>query len=489
MDRGNLLVEKHSPKSFDDFIGHNQILQRSRQWINSWKEGIPEKPLLFYGPPGVGKTCLAYLIAKEAGWQMFELNASDFRNKDIIDKIVGGAAFNASFSGEKRLILLDEVDGIQKRKDRGGLQAITAILKNAGNPIILTANAIYTKDRKLDTIKNYCELIQFNKVMYTSIAKKLKEIGDIEDIDYDLECINALAKNSEGDVRAAISDLQNLCMPDKKITLQDVESNGFRERQTDVFKVLEKIFKRKNFKEIQALRFSVDIDSNLLKKWVEENIPRIYEGNDIPSAFNVLSRADIFDGRIYRRQHWGFLKYSTELASNGVAFAKQNEYHGWLKMQFPGILRSLSSSKSSRALKNSLAGKMSKKIHSSTTQIIRDDLPFLKMLFENNDIARELAAQFEFDEKEIAFLMNTKPERKKVQKLLEESQELRRKHVKPKPIKAVSVFDEKEDKDQESISLFGKENSEDEGNGNNENEEKTKPKVEENQTSLSNFLS
>ena len=142
-----LWTDKFAPQNFADFVGNVEIVEETRKWASVWNEGKKGKPLLFFGPTGTGKTQLAFLIAKEFDWELFELNASDFRSKDVIDRVVGIASQGASLYGKKRLILLDEVDGLQAR-DRGGAAAIAKIIKESSNPVILTANDIY-KDQNL----------------------------------------------------------------------------------------------------------------------------------------------------------------------------------------------------------------------------------------------------------------------------------------------------------------------------------------------------
>ena len=458
----DIFTEKHAPQAFDQFVGNSGLVQTVKDWARAWNEGKSGKPLLFHGPPGVGKTCLALLTAKLSGWQVFELNASDLRNKDVIERLVSAAAFNSSFTGGKRLILLDEVDGLQ-RADRGGNTAILNVIKQSQNPVILTANKIYTKDRKLDAIKAYCQEMKFTKIMSPSIAKRLREVCEREGIDYDLEVLKALAQNSSGDLRAALLDLQSLSF-DQKITLEDLDSGGYREREEDIFKIMEKIFKSRDLAQIRRAKAASEVDNRLLKGWIEENIPRIYKkGDDAELAFRKLSKADVFDGRIMRRQHWGFLRYSSELMASGVALAKENDYHGWLQVQFPQLLKKLSASKSTRNLKQGLAAKMSSAIHTSPRQIIKSDLPFLKMVLANKELAPEMVYRFDWDEKEVAFLLETKPERKKVQSLIEKAKALQAERAKPKKLSLEGSRPEGEaseekielEVDEKQTSLFG----------------------------------
>ncbi|GAI92250.1 unnamed protein product, partial [marine sediment metagenome] len=156
-----LFPEKYFPKDFHEFIGNPEVVGRVNQWAQLWQQGKKQKPLLLYGSTGTGKTCLALLVAKQFNWQVFELNASDFRTKDSIERLAGAAAQGASFSNSFRLVLLDEVDGLQA-VDRGGAGAIVKILKEAQNPVILTANNIYG-DQKLAPIRQACDLVQFRR--------------------------------------------------------------------------------------------------------------------------------------------------------------------------------------------------------------------------------------------------------------------------------------------------------------------------------------
>ncbi|MEW6294827.1 MAG: replication factor C large subunit [Candidatus Diapherotrites archaeon] len=472
-----LWTERYFPGNLTEFIGNTDIVEKIVAWANEWKKGKKGKPLLLYGPTGTGKTALAYLIARINNWDIFELNASDFRTKEIIERIVSGAALNASFSGQLRLILLDEIDGLQAR-DKGGAGAVLAVLKEAQNPVILTANDIYS-NRKLAPIKAYCQQLQFKRVNYLSIAKRLKEILELEKVSFDPEAITLLSKNCSGDIRSALIDLQTLSMKGR-IEMKDIESLSYREREEDVFKILRKIFTAKEFSEARNPRFSSEISDELLERWIEENIPRHFtEPNDTANAFERLSKADIFNGRIMRRQHYGFLRYSSDLMTVGVSLSKSKDYPGFIMYQFPKLLSSLSKSSGIRATKKGLAEKLSEKIHSSTHEIIGEDLPFIKILFRNKNEAVEFSAQFDLSEEEIAFLLGTKPETKKVKELYEKAQEKKNKIIsgKRRAFSGITEFELKRIEETKKI----------EGEAEESAEEKKETIEEEKQTSLKGF--
>lgn len=425
-------TEKYNPSEIGEFIGNSDIVEKAVEWAKKWAAGEKQPPLLLWGHTGSGKTCLAYLIAKQFGWDVVELNSSDLRSKDAIERVAGAASQNATMFGSMRMVLLDEVDALTS-KDRGGASAISSIVKNSQNPLILTATDIFS-DKSISVLRFVCRAFEFKKINYISMAKRLEELLKKENVKYDPEAIKELARNSSGDMRSALLDLETLSFSEN-ITIDDVKSLSYRERQQKVFSVMKSIFKGTDFAQIRSARMQSDLSNDMLFSWVEENIPRQYtNAQDVALAFDRLSRADVFNGRIYNKQHWGFLRYSTELAAEGVALSKEKPSNDFVMYQFPGLLSMLSKTSGLRAMKKGLGVKFGKRTHTSTRKFISADLPYLKMVFQNRESAVAMSASFELDEKEIAFLLDTTPETKKVQSILEEAETIRATFARPKYI-------------------------------------------------------
>ncbi|MDI6643300.1 MAG: AAA family ATPase, partial [Candidatus Hodarchaeaceae archaeon] len=128
-----LWVEKYQPRKLRDIVGQSKAVQEITSWAESWKRGKPSKPaVLLYGAAGTGKTAAAAALAREFGWDLIEMNASDQRTLAEVKRVAGTAATTGTLFGGasgRRLIVLDEADNIHGTADRGGYRALKELLE------------------------------------------------------------------------------------------------------------------------------------------------------------------------------------------------------------------------------------------------------------------------------------------------------------------------------------------------------------------------
>ena len=360
-----IYTERYRPKSLSQIIGQREAVRKLLLAIRN------KKASLIYGPVGVGKTAAVYSIAADFGFDLIELNASDFRGKKQIDDTVKKALEQKSLFSKDRIILIDEIEGLSGTKDRGGIAALNALLTKK-SPVILLTNDPY--DQKLKAIRKKVEMIKFEKLMAEDIVKILGEICKKENLSISAMDIKKIALLADGDARAAINDLQAFS--------GTVDGLGQREREISIFNALKLIFKSSTFSVLNALD-NVDMDPEEIMLWIDENLPLEYSGKELAAAYDILSKADVFNSRIKRRQHWRFLVYVNALMTAGIAFAKETDKNRFIA--YKPITRLLKVWIANRNEKKIIAENFSKLTHCSAKKASKE-MPYLEIILENNPL-------------------------------------------------------------------------------------------------------
>jgi replication factor C large subunit len=397
---------RHKPKSLAEIVGNTEAIQQFVNWIKSWEKGVPKKRCAFlYGSPGVGKTVTVEAIANEYKMEFVEKNASDYRTEEAINRFAGLASQYGSLFGGKRIILLDELDGLTGTSDRGGVKAITDVVKTAQCPVVLIANSAY--DPRFSSLRNYCLLIEFKKPPAGEVAKHLKKICEKEGIQSDENALKFIAQRSGGDVRSAVNDLQALGQGKKRLTYEDVSWLGYRDRQDTIFNVLRMIFYGKTcFGAKQAVDMA-DVDTDMLFEWIYENVPAHFtDPHDLANAMDALAVADVYRGRIRATQDWSFMRYVIDYMTAGVAMARQGtKTSGWIPFRFPQRIQMLSRSRAERAIQRSVGAKIKRRCHISAVRASKEVLPYLRIIFKNNvDMAAGLVRWLDLDQEMVEYV-------------------------------------------------------------------------------------
>ena len=394
-------VEKYRPKSLKEFVNQKEALEIFLNWIKNWKPG--SKALLFYGMPGTGKTALVHAYANEKNIELIEMNASDFRSKSQIEEVFGKSMLQKPLFKKSKILLIDEVDGIAGREDLGGVNAIIKIIKESLYPCILTANDPY--DPKLKILRDFCILVEFKKIHVFDIEKRLAEICKKEGISVDKEVLRSLAKRAEGDLRAAINDLEVVARGRKKVTLEDLEVLGYREREANIFDALKIIFKTKSVLPAKLAISNLDRDPEEIFWWIENNIPKEYEKpEEIAKAFEMLSKADLFRSFVISRQNWRLRSYMIDLMTAGIALSKEEVYKKFTKYEYPSKIAILGGIKAEKMEVEEVLGKLSKSLHCSTRKVKREFLPFLKLILKNSEMKKRISQSLNLSKEEISLL-------------------------------------------------------------------------------------
>lgn len=396
-------INKYKPETIADIQGQGKAIEALKEFISCYNRK-DSKACILYGPTGCGKTISVYAVANELGIEVLEVNASDFRNKDQIESIVGTASKQMPLFSKGKIILVDEIDGLSGSKDRGGINALRNLLSGSSFPIICTATDPFSK--KLASLRKESQLIEYHTLSYLSIANVLEKIAQQENIDAEKDMIKSLARRAGGDMRAAINDFQIIAGKEKKLTRESIDSLSEREQTENIMNALRLVLKTTNpDTAVRAFdNVTEDLDQCLL--WLDENLPSEYEKPpDLARAYNYMSKADIMSRRIRRWQHWRFMVYINAYLTGGIAVSKDEKYKKFVPYRPTTRILKLWKANMKYKKRKAIAEKIAEKTHTSTKTIIQDVLPYLQIAIKKDaKLSAAIEEEFELGKDEMAWL-------------------------------------------------------------------------------------
>ena len=379
-------TEKYRPESLEEVIGNEEVRAKLMLWLKRWKPG--GKAALLVGPPGTGKTTTVHLAAKKMGLHLVELNASDTRTKERLSKRVGEAISSTSLFGGTSLIFLDEVDGLAGRADYGAIDFIKDAVKRSQSPVVMAANDPDSDEvRKLGSATTRLE---FRRPQQEAVEAKLEQIARDEKAQATREEVTAVAKAANGDLRAAINFLQSGIPAQKDEERTRAEAiNAFFEA-TDERAAL------------RALRsYPAQPRDKLRDIFTAVSRSRVHEERKA-AALDVLSKADVLMGRIFRGKDWRLLRYLDQMLAWELwgTLGDGGPRYTLDALPWPLQVRIWNDS---RKLKDvaSLAGK---RVGISQKGFLVEDMPYLLVLCGARGFREELVRSLDLEENYDVFL-------------------------------------------------------------------------------------
>ncbi|XP_070390131.1 replication factor C subunit 1 [Dermacentor albipictus] len=347
-------VDKYKPQTTKQIIGQQGDKSNCGKlllWLRNWHKSRagPKKPIpkwgggggdgsafkaaLLSGSPGIGKTTTATLAAREAGYSILEMNASDTRSKKSLVEHVAETLGNLTLTGSgmtsRHVLIMDEVDGMAGNEDRGGVQELIALIKSSRIPIICICN-----DRshpKMRSLLNYCFDLRFQRPQVKQIQAALMSIACKEGLSISPAIVQEIVMASNQDVRQALHNLSLWSSRTKSMSVAQVKADagkGTKDIKMGPFDVVRKILSSSEGGQSMTLNEKAALffhDYNMVPLFVQDNYlhvqPLEAKGDRekhlrlVSEAADSISYGDVVERQIRQHGNWSLLPMQAFFAS------------------------------------------------------------------------------------------------------------------------------------------------------------------------------
>ena len=182
--------------------------------------------ILLSGPPGLGKTTLAHIVAQHCGYRAVEINASDDRSsKKLRGRIVDAMEMQSMFGDSRpNLVIVDEIDGaLNGGEGRTAIHSIVSLVESPGwgkknkkkkgdtfealtRPLICICNDLYAP--VLRPLRAVAKCFTFRPTRTPRLVKRLQEISTREGIKIPNATLAILCERTDNDIRSCLNTLQ-----------------------------------------------------------------------------------------------------------------------------------------------------------------------------------------------------------------------------------------------------------------------------------------
>lgn len=224
------LADRIRPLCLDDFFGQEEIVGEKRLLREAIKsDRLPS--MIFWGPPGSGKTTLAFIIARQSDSQFKQISAVTSGKKDLTQIL--DEAKESKKSGRKTILFIDEIHRWNKAQQDALLPHV-----EKGLVVLIGATTENPSFEVIGALLSRCQVFVFkqldkehiSKIINRALENKERGFGNLK-IKIEKEIIDIIAQMSNGDARKALNVLEYsvLTSPDDEIKITyDIIKESFQ---------------------------------------------------------------------------------------------------------------------------------------------------------------------------------------------------------------------------------------------------------------------
>ncbi|GAA5992920.1 hypothetical protein JCM5350_007801, partial [Sporobolomyces pararoseus] len=352
-----LWTTKYAPKKLTEICGNKGSVEKLGKWLELWPKSVAcnfKKPgpdamgtfrcVLISGPPGIGKTTAAHLVAKLHGYDILELNASDTRSKKLLETAFSSKITDTTLSGffktegtsedgglgvnKKSVIIMDEVDGMSAG-DRGGVGALNSFIKKTKVPIIAICND--RSSQKMKPLMNTTFQMTFKRPAANEIRSRIMSIAFKEGLKLDGKVVDQLVQGSQSDIRQIVNMLATYKLGAKALDYdQSKKLSKMNEKNAlqTPWTLYSKLFGPQAGSQVSGMTLNDKLevyfqDHQMMPLFVQENYLKgrfssssSYSGQELglknlelaSKAADSISDGDLVDSMIHgAQQHWSLM--------------------------------------------------------------------------------------------------------------------------------------------------------------------------------------
>jgi replication factor C large subunit len=189
-----------------------------------------------------------------------------------------------------------------------------------------------------------------------------------------------------------------------------------------IFAFLDAVLKEQSPREALQSSYAVDETPDDLTKWIEGNVTKVYEGEELARAYEFLANADRWLGRVRASQNYSYWRYAGDNLAAGVAASRDGTKGGWTRFGRPQFWPS------SDKTTDYVARQIAEQSGVSMDTARRDVIPFLAAMTHHckpRELTVAMAAAYDLEAKHVSFVTGSGETTNKVESVVEDAQELR----------------------------------------------------------------